>query len=446
MRPRRFNRAAADDRWLRLTAVVGLATFVVGVYVVIVVGGGVLVGHTGSPSVGLSVIATAVVALGFERAWRWAQTAASGLFGRSPTSPYDVLSRFSETVGGGYPTEDLPARVVRLLAEGTSAEWAQVWLSVHGRLQLAASWPVDAVATDVPPKPSPGARDLSGERRRAISVRHGGQAYGVFRLQERDGHALSSVEERLFTGLAAQAGLVLRLVGLRAELAARHHELAVRASELQRSRDRLIAAQDEERRRLERDIHDGAQQHLFALAVNLRVVETVAAKDPARAAGILHAQADAARQAIETLSQLSRGMYPRQLADAGLAAALRAGVTGTAVAVEIVDESSQRLPDDVEAALYFFAMEAIQNAAKHAQASLITVRLETGDTASTVTVADDGVGFATGVNGTGLGGSGLSNMRARIDAVGGSVDFASTPGGGTRVVATVPVADRELVG
>src|SRR3954451_2751548 len=451
MRRRRSIPAQASDRWVRVTAVVGLAGFVVGVYVVIVVGGDAVLGRTGSPSVLLSVIATAVVALAFDRVSRWTQDAAARLLHRNGASPYDVLSHFSETVTGGYATDELPTRMVRLLAEGTNAEWAQVWLRVQGRLQLAASWPADAVTSDVVPQPTSGGRDLTADGRRAVIVRHGGQAYGVFRLQEREGVELSSVEERLFTGLAAQAGLVLRLVGLRADLAARRDELALRAAELQLSRARLIATQDEERRRLERDIHDGAQQHLVALAVNLRVVETVAAKDPARAAGILHAQAEAAREAIDTLSQLSRGMYPRQLADAGLAAALRAGVTGTAVAVDIIDESSRRLPDDVEAALYFFAMEAIQNAAKHADASLITVRLETGGAASTVTVADDGVGFATGQNGTavggsGLGGSGLSNMRDRIDAVGGSVHFASSPGGGTRVVATVPVADRELLG
>src|SRR3954451_4484131 len=170
MRPRRSNRAAGDDHWLRLTAVVGVSAFFVGGYVVVVVGGGVLVGHTGSPSVGLSVIATAVVALGFERAWRWAQRAASQLLGRSPTSPYDVLSRFSETVGGGYPTEDLPARMVRLLAEGTSAEWAQVWLTVQGRLQLAASWPPGAVTPDDVPQPAGGVRDLTGTARRAVTV------------------------------------------------------------------------------------------------------------------------------------------------------------------------------------------------------------------------------------------------------------------------------------
>src|SRR4051794_30476223 len=257
--------------------------------------------------------------------------------------------------------------MVRLLAEGTSAEWAQVWLTVQGRLQLAASWPPGVAATEVVPRPAGGARDLTGAGRRAVTVRHGGQAYGVFRLQERAGHELSSVEERLFTGLAAQAGLVLRLVSLRTELAERHEELEARASELQQSRERLIAAQDDERRRLERDIHDGAQQHLVALAVNLRVVESVAAKDSARAAGILRAQVKAAREATETLSQLSRGMYPRELADAGLAPALRSAVVGTAVPVHVVDDA-RRLPGDVEAALYFFAMEAVQNAAKHANA------------------------------------------------------------------------------
>ena len=122
MRPRRPARASADDRRVQLTAVVGLAAFVVGVYVVIVVGGGAVLGRSGSPSVALSVMATAVVALGFERARTWTQEAAARLLGRSVVSPYDVLSRFSETVTGSYPPVELPARMARLLAEGTNAE------------------------------------------------------------------------------------------------------------------------------------------------------------------------------------------------------------------------------------------------------------------------------------------------------------------------------------
>ena len=426
---------------MRLTAIVGLAAFVVAVYVVIVVGGGVLLGRDGSPSVALSVLATAVVALGFEPVRQRMHSTAARVLGRQVVSPYDVLSRFSGTAAGS--DAELAQQMVRLLAEGTNAEWAQVWLTVQGRLRLAATWPIDAIASDDEPEPVADARDSTGIGRRAVTVRHGGQVYGVFRLQERDALPLSSIEERLFTGLAAQAGLVLRLLGLRTELAARHEELAARAAELQQSRDRLIAAQDDERRRLERDIHDGAQQHLVALAVNLRVVETVVAKDPARAAGMLHAQSAAAREAIETLSRLSRGMYPRQLADAGLAAALRAGVAGTAVPVDVVDTSGRRLPGEVEAALYFFAMEAIQNAAKHAQASRITVRLDATGDPTTVTVTDDGVGFAPVAVGAGAG-AGLANMRDRIDAVGGAVAVTSAAASGTTVTASVPV--RELVG
>ena len=249
---------------------------------------------------------------------------------------------------------------------------------------------------------------------------------------------LSAVEERLFTGLAAQAGLVLRQVGLRADLAARRDELAARAAELQSSRDRLIAAQDKERRRLERDIHDGAQQHLVALAVNLRVVEAVAAKDSARAAGILAAQAAAAHAAIDTLSELSHGMYPRYLADLGLAAALRGAFAGSVVPVAI-EADDARLPAPIEAALYFFASEAVQNAAKHANASLITARFQSRNGTASLMVTDDGVGFAPEQFIAAAGGSGLANMRDRVEAVSGLVSFDFPSGHGTRVTATVAV-------
>ena len=119
--------------------------------------------------------------------------------------------------------------------------------------------------------------------------------WGCSACRSDPGSALTAVEERLFAGLAAQAGLVLRLVGLRAELEDRHEELVARADELKASRERLIETQDAERRRLERDIHDGAQQHLVALTVNLRLAQTIAARSPERAARVLAEQADAAR-------------------------------------------------------------------------------------------------------------------------------------------------------
>src|SRR3954463_6043023 len=153
----------ADNRWARLTAVVGLAAYVVLVYAVIVLGGGALVGHTGSPNLPPSLAATGVVAVTFEPLRRWMQAGAERIFQRSGSSPYDVLSHFSETVTGGYATEELPARMVKLLAEGTNAQWAQVWLMVQDRLTLASSWPsiIESDTVNAPPQPAPGARDLT---------------------------------------------------------------------------------------------------------------------------------------------------------------------------------------------------------------------------------------------------------------------------------------------
>ena len=293
-----------------------------------------------------------------------------------------------------------------LLAQGTGAQWAQVWLTVSDRLTLAATWPADADDGRTPPSLQPGGVDATAEGRRALTVRHGGQLLGVLRLQERPGLALTAVEERLFAGLAAQAGLVLRLVGLRAELEDRHEELVARADELKASRERLIETQDAERRRLERDIHDGAQQHLVALAVNLRLAQTIAVRSPERAARVLAEQADAARVAIETLSSLSRGIYPRLLADEGLVPALRSAVATSPIPVTVEADGVGRLPAPVEAALYFCCMEAVQNAAKHSGARSVSVRLGEDQGRWRLTVTDDGAGFDPGASRARRGGRG----------------------------------------
>jgi signal transduction histidine kinase len=424
------------DRRARILEVAGLTAFVIGVYVVVVLGVGALVGRTSSPSLLLSVVATAIVALAFEPVQNRLEALSRNLLSGGVPSPYDVLSRFPESVTGSYPTEELPARMATLLGEGTGAAWAQVWLTVQGELTLAASWPPDDVAVTEPPQLLPGSRDGSGEQRRAASVRHGGALLGMLRLQEQPGTPLTSVEERLFTGLAAQAGLVLRLAGLRAELAVRHEELAARAQELRASRERLIETQDSERRRLERDIHDGAQQHLVALAVNLRLAETVAARSPERAARVLEQQADAAREAIDTLTQLSRGIYPRMLSQEGLVPALRSAVAISPIPVRVEAVNVPRLPTAIEAALYFCCIEAVQNAAKHSRASEVTVTIDVSGGAVALTVEDDGAGFDAGSAEVG---AGLSNMRDRIDAAGGRFGMSSTPGRGTRVDVRVPV-------
>ena len=430
----------------RLVVMAGLAGFVGAVYVLVVLGGGVLIGRTDSASLPLSVAATTVVALLFAPVQAALDRAATRIGLSGSTTPYDVLSRFSETVTGGYATEELPARMSMLLAQGTGAQWAQVWLTVADRLTLTATWPATADPDRSPPSPQSDVEDATAGGRRTRLVRHGGQTLGVLRLQERPGLALTSVEERLFTGLAAQAGLALRRVGLSAELEDRRTELLARAEELTASRERLIATQDLERRRLERDMHDGAQQHVVALAVNLRLAERIAVRSPGRAAGLLAAQADAARDAIETLSSLSRGIYPRLLSSDGLIPALRAAVASSSTPVTVDTDGVHRLPASIEAALYFCCMEAVQNAAKHADAGAVTVRVSEQPGSWRLVVTDDGTGFDRSAVGADGAVGGLMNMRDRLDAVRGTLTVNSRVGRGTTVVAVVPRIEESTPG
>jgi signal transduction histidine kinase len=261
----------------------------------------------------------------------------------------------------------------------------------------------------------------------------------MLRLQEHDDQPLSPVEERLFAGLAAQAGLVLRRVRLREELARRAVELAARADELHVSRRRLVDALDAERRRLERDIHDGAQQHLVALVVNLRLAQKVAGRSPERAGTVLKQQVDAIDSAIATLLDLARGIYPGALADEGVAAAVRDAVHASSVPVVVTDAGIGRQPAAVEIALYFCCVEAVQNAVKHAAATRIDVELVVAGDTLTMFVHDDGVGIESGtVSEVG----GLGNMRDRMDSVGGELVVRPSAVGGTDVIATVRVSSR----
>lgn len=414
----------------------GMAAFVGCVYLVVVLGGGALLSRTESPSLTLSVLATTIVALSFARI-QAALEKATTRWGLGVATPYDILSHFSDAVTSAHPTDGLPPRMAMLLAQGTGAKWAQVWLNVSGHLSLAATWPTNVHADRQPPAMRSEDTVVTHEGMRALRVCHDGKLLGVLRLHERPGLALTLVEERLFAGLAAQAGLVLRWVALQAELDDRRAELLVRSEEIKASRERLIEAQDAERRRLERDLHDGAQQHLVALTVNLRLAHTIVARSPSRAAMVLSEQAVAAQVAIETLSALSRGIYPRQLADEGLGAALRSAVAGGAMPVTIDTDNVARLPAPVEAALYFCCMEAVQNAAKHSGANTVLVRVEEDVDRWRLTVSDDGTGFDQ-TRAPATSGVGLANMRDRLDAVGGTVEVASMESSGTTVTAEVP--------
>jgi signal transduction histidine kinase len=410
----------------------GLAVFVVLVYVVVVLGGGALIGHTSSPQIGLSVLATAVVALAFGPVQSRLEGLASKVVHGGRPSPYDVLTRFSKALTGSFATEELPARMAKVLADGTGAEWAQVWLVVERRLKLAATWPPRAAGRSA----DPGGADAPGLRSR--QVRQAGELLGVLVVQERELVPLNLVEQRLFAELASQAGLVLRGARLRAELMHRLAELSAKAEELRLSLQRLVDAQDSARRRLERDIHDGAQQHLVALAVNLRLAHTLASRSPYRANLLLAEQDKAATETIQAIVDLSRGIYPRALNEEGLAAALEAEIGSTAVPVDLTTNHVGRYSPSVEAAAYFCCLEALQNAAKHSDARGIRVDLRGEAGSLTLVVEDDGVGFDPHAVSPG---AGMTNMPDRIESAGGTLIIESAPACGTRVEARLPAVD-----
>ena len=416
-----------------------LAALITVVYVAVVVGVGSLI-HT---DLALSVAATAIVALAFQpardRLQRWANRLVHG----ARATPYEVLARFSERIADTYATEDVLPRTARVIAEGTGAERAEVWLRVGDRVRRSAAWPADA--DDVEDR----WLDLVDGRlpafpgvARSVPVTYRDELLGSVTVTKRRGDPLSPTEAALLDDLAHQAGLVLSNVRLTAELEERLERITDRAAALRASRQRIVVAQDTERRRLERDIHDGAQQHLVALAVKLRLARVLLEKDPERARSMLAELRGQVDEALDTLHALARGIYPPLLEEQGIAAAIAAQYVRTDLPVRLHTEGVGRYTIDVEAAVYFCILEALQNAAKHAHASAIDVRLTGTDGSLSFEVVDDGVGFE--IDGESPG-TGLAGMRDRLAVLGGDAETRSAPGRGTRVTGRVPVGARSAV-
>jgi signal transduction histidine kinase len=254
-----------------------------------------------------------------------------------------------------------------------------------------------------------------------VEVRHQGELLGALTLEMPANDPMNPAKQQLADDLASQAGLVLRNVRL--------------IEELRASRQRIVAAQDERAKQIERNIHDGAQQQLVALAVQLKLARTMVDRDPAKVGSMLEALQDSAADALEDLRDLARGIYPPLLADKGLAAALEAQARKSAIPVRIDPDGVGRYRQDVESAVYFSVLEALNNVAKYAEASSATVRLRQDDGSLTFEVVDDGRGFDSAVAGYG---TGLQGMADRLDAIGGMLEVRSLPGQGTTVLGLVP--------
>jgi signal transduction histidine kinase len=397
-----------------------LAVFITAVYAGLVVGVGTLAGGRDSPL--LAALAAAVVAVAFQPVRQWAGRLANRVVYGRRASPYQVLSDFARRIGGAYSHKDVLPQMAHIVAAGTGAEHVVVWLRVDDELRPAASsggsphampLPADGQSVDGQAMPALPDADMS------VPVVHGGDLLGAISVRMPKGEPLRPAGQQLVADVASQAGLVLSNVSL--------------VEDLRASRQRLVAAQDEARRRLERNVHDGAQQDLVALGIKLRLGAT--AEDLAQAKEIFgELQADAAG-ALENLRDLARGIYPPLLADLGLAAALNAQAGKSALPVAVMADGIGRFGQDVEAAVYFCCLEALQNTAKYARASTARIAVQSQSGTLCFSVSDDGAGYDA--RHTPMG-SGLRNMADRLAALGGRLEVWSAPGQGTTITGHLP--------
>jgi signal transduction histidine kinase len=321
-----------------------------------------------------------------------------------------VLTAFSERMGETFATDDILPRMAAIVGRGTGATSAAILLDIGGAPREVARWTADGAA-------------IRGDEGR-FEVRHQGEILGAIEVVMPASDPMTPTKEKLVRDLASQAGLVLRNVRL--------------IEELRASRQRLVAAQDDERRRLERNLHDGAQQQLVALAVQLRLAEQLAGSDADKEREILHRLQAMTTDTLEDLRDLARGIYPPLLADQGLPAALEAQARRSPLPVSIHADGVGRYPQQIESAVYFCTLEALNNVAKYAEASRAVVRLSQCDGHVEFAVEDDGRGFdAAGSNY----GTGLQGMADRLDAVGGELRIESRPGDGTSLTGRVPVGE-----
>ena len=378
-------------------------------------GAGTLIGRTAGTSLVLSIVATAFVAVAFQPLRLWLDAGANRLVYGRRQAPYESLTGFTRRLAGAYSVDEVLPRMVEVIAVGLRCPAAAVTLN-DGSAQAAARWPPEAAQLPNDP-PS-----------QVVEVRHQGERHGSLAIWTHAGEELNASEQRVLSDLALQAGLVLHNARLSAELERRLEEL--RASRL-----RLVSAQDQERRRLERDLHDGAQHDLVALRMKLGLAEGVARTSSSQLATVLSELRDDTAATLENIRRLSRGLYPPLLESQGLAAALTAHARRLPIPAQ-VRACERRFTYDIETAVYFCCVEALQNAAKHSCAHEAWISIDETDGHLDFEIGDDGQGFDIARSN---GGSGLQNIRDRVDALEGTLEIHSSPQG-TRIEGSIPTA------
>ncbi|MGH7358375.1 MAG: GAF domain-containing sensor histidine kinase, partial [Acidimicrobiia bacterium] len=441
----------------------GLFLLVGGAYLVIVLGLGRSPNASERTLLGLSMLAAAVAALLWVPAReRLTDFANRRVYGERH-APDEVIRTFGARLTRALPLDELLLQLAESLQKTMALESAEVWTGTGGRLDRSVSVPDRGGATLVlgsAEEPVVARAGVSGPGwaqvwlpalvgdnpdpvLRIAPCTNSGELLGLIVARRPDGAPhFTEADDQALAGLGRQVGLALHNVRLDSALQESLEEVQRQAEELRASRTRIVAAGDEQRRRIERDLHDGAQQHLVALAVSLRLARQTAERDPEAAKAMLDDLGEDLQDAVQELRNLAHGIYPPVLMDRGLPAALEAAAGRAALPTNVFADGVGRYPQALEAAIYFCCLEALQNAGKHAGAGAsATVTLHDKNGRLTFEVADTGAGFDMATDARN--GHGFVNMSDRLGAVGGGFDVRSTPGNGTAITGWVPAERME---
>jgi signal transduction histidine kinase len=454
------------DRLLAHTvSLTGLTAVVVAVYLVIVLGLGRVPDDDERTILLLSMVAAAVAALLYLPTRARLTIFSNRLVYGEQYAPDEALRTFGTRLSRAIPMDELLLQLAESLRKTMALRAAEIWTGSDGVFERAISVPERGPArltlTDSE-KPVVARSGVAGPAwlgiwlprlldgrgdavLRVAPITHSGELLGLIVVERAAADDLfAEDDESALAELARQVGLALHNVQLDSALQESLEEVKRQAEELRASRARVVAAADAERRKIERDLHDGAQQHLVALAVSLRLACQVADNDPEQAKAMLDELGVSLQDAVQELRNLAHGIYPPVLMDRGLAPALEAAAGRAALPTEVHPDDIGRLEQPIEAAVYFCCLEALQNAGKHAgEGARATITLRRESEGLVFEVADTGAGFD--MSSAAVKGHGFVNMGDRIGAIGGRLRVDSAPGDGTRISGTVPIAHGTLI-
>ncbi len=443
---------------VQVLAVFGFVVVVSVIYLVVVLGLGHAPRTTGDKeALALAMVASGVAALIFVPVReRFLESSTRFVYG-SREAPDEVLRTFGSRLTRAIPMDELLLQLAESLRKTMSLASAEVYTGTGEVLERTASVPdLGPGSMVVSPRERPVVtragvsgtawasiwlpalvREREREQIRVAPVSHAGELLGLIVVERSQmASAFSEDDDRVLADLARQVGLALHNSQLDTALQTTLDEVRKQADALRESRARIVASGDAERRRVERNLHDGAQQHLVALAVNLRLARDIIVDDQDAGLEMLDELAGEVQETIQELRELAHGIYPPLLVDSGLVEALRAAANRNPLPVDIAAEGIGRYGSETEAAVYFCCLEALQNAAKHAPDARVEVRLWEESGGLLFSVTDDGPGFDPE---KAQRGHGYVNMADRLGAIGGTVRWDSAIGKGSQVRGSVPL-------